>query len=1105
MVWPGLGFGNSCFTIFFLSYSVNVENRGKLSHPFFNIYDIFHPFFLYLGHLQNTQASGSRLSASVPQLSVSTVAKVESVSQAGKYTPIVIPSTLPAKELNKSTLTAGPQIYVSRQPVQSQSIPTDASNINLQISVPSLQAKSSPVIFTNSKGTSAPQNHLPPSGCGCCSKCKSDPESKFQYTCPYKGCGFECKREKGLERHYNLYPNHKPRLAVEKASHSVDCFLPEDLSEANRSARLRELFKRLKPEEFKEFVLPRLAKTVSLFQLLEAKSMRSHTVPGVPDVSAFKMFSEFERFRKEVEKKLLELILLPQGKGRGKNTKTGEEREAGGNTGSSVDFTKEKVADISPVLIKDKETEHIAENKEKVSASSSATSEISVGSSTEKEALTNFCSEETTQVSSEQPPKGAKQPGSQLPSPVEEKGGKFCATTKASEGEPINDSTASSSCEPVVKDSAPLSMKTRVSQKEGTSEAVPGTAVDSSADVKVVDLDERETNSNEEKEEASLNEKVVVVDDDSVELMDVSANETSSTVVSKDEGLLTNSGGRPSEVIKESKGDAKKSMSKTEIQRSPKVNEQQPTSNVKENKGGQSSSDAGFKESSPEELEKEESVGIDEDKVVKKSHSFNEDLMKETKHVDMEGDNGDMKTEEERRPKEKIPEQLECSIKGNKEEEQSVRSDDEKSFQDKSKNQPESIDMKEGKRDGKSSTDADATMPSGTQLTVCVDENKGEFDLGKEDSSEREKNKDSKTIKVAEEIVVNRNESGPQTDSSDDRAGDVAEKVVNEGKSGPNDSEQDAMNAMQLSQDGEAQDENSIGNEGEHCEAMDSDESDMIVANKETQTDISDLKQKLSKLLSEITIEDEEDMDESSLLNFGLPFALKWGKIVKSVRHLECKRIARKDNYSEQEMKHFIYGKPKEAANAVISADCFAHPSFFRAYVMPALLDKHIDDFGLFGKKLLSRLKLTRATYVDILRTSIGPEFAKIMGINIFPTYKRIIDTYQAVKMMTPEVKVKRNLVLEVLPRDEGEAIDEEDSSSSLASSGSRKISNSSACRGQNSAESPTLRTVTNCTQDATSKGNEQLKRSGQDNSSDFNKKARLDDTGTYNHSFVLN
>lgn len=1049
--------------------------------------------------------SGSSLSESIPQLSVSTVTKVGSVSQAGKCTPSVIPSALQVKELSKSSLTAGPQIYVSRQPVQSQLIPTNASNINLQISVPSLQVKSSPVIFSNNKGTSAPQNQLPPSGCGCCSKCTSDPESNFQYTCPYKGCSFECKREKGLEKHYNLYPNHRPRLAIEKASHSVDYFLPEDLLEANRSARLRELFKRLRPEEVKEFVLPRLAKTVSLFQLLEAKSMRSHTISGVPDVSAFKMFSEFERFRKEVEKKLLALILLPQGKGRGRNSKTGDEGEAAGNTGSLVDFTKEKVAGVSPVLIKDKETEHIAENNEKASASSSAIPEMSVGSSAEKEAQMTLCSEETTQVSSEQPPNNAKQPGSWLQSPVEEKREKLCAMAKAFEGEPINDSTASSSSEPVVKDCAPLPMKTSVPQKEDTSEAVPRTVLDASADVKMVDSDEGETNSSEQKEEASLNEKIVI-DDDSVEPIDVSVNETSSTIiVRKDEELQTNSGGGPSEAIKESKGDAKKSLSKIEMDRSPKVNEQQPTSDVKANEGDQSSSDTGFKESSPEELEKEESVGIEKDKVVKKPHSFNEHLMKETKSVDTEGNNGDMKTEKGGRPGEKIPEQLDCSMKQDKEEEQSVRSDNERSFQDKSKNQPASIDMKEGKRDGKSSTDADATMPSGIQSTVCVVENKGEFDVGKEESSEREKNEDSKTIKVAEEIIVNRNESDPQTDSGDDRAGDVAEKVVSEVKSGTNGSEQNAIHAMQLDEDGDAQDENSIGNEGEHFKGMDSDEGDMTVANKETQTDLSDLRQELSKLLSEITIEDEEDMDESSLLNFGLPFALKWGKIVKSVRHLEYKRVARKDNYSEQEMKHFIYGKPKEAANAVVSADCFAHPSFFRAYVMPALLDKHIDDFGLFGKKLLSRLKLTRATYVDILRTSIGPEFAKIMGINIFPTYKRIIDTYQAVKMMTPEAKVKRNLVLEILPRDEGEASDDEDGSSSVASSSSSKISDSSAFRGQNSAESATAQTVTNCTQIATSKGNDELKRSGQDHSGDFNKKARLDDTGTYNHYLVLN
>lgn len=98
--------------------------------------------------------------------------------------------------------------------------------------------------------------------------------------------------------------------------------------EAHRSARLRELLKRLAPEEIKDLVLPRVAKTISLFELLEVKSTRSQVIRGIPDISAFKMFSEFERFRKEVENRLLALILLPQGKGRGRAAAYGDAEAA---------------------------------------------------------------------------------------------------------------------------------------------------------------------------------------------------------------------------------------------------------------------------------------------------------------------------------------------------------------------------------------------------------------------------------------------------------------------------------------------------------------------------------------------------------------------------------------------------------------------------------------------------------------------------------------------------------------------------------------------------------------------------------------------------------
>lgn len=55
-------------------------------------------------------------------------------------------------------------------------------------------------------------------------------------------------------------------------------------------------------------------------------------------------------------------------------------------------------------------------------------------------------------------------------------------------------------------------------------------------------------------------------------------------------------------------------------------------------------------------------------------------------------------------------------------------------------------------------------------------------------------------------------------------------------------------------------------------------------------------------------------------------------------------------------MKYFIFYKFKEVVNVVIIACCYAYLSFFRVYVMLVLLDKYIDDFGVFGKKFLSRL-----------------------------------------------------------------------------------------------------------------------------------------------------
>lgn len=271
-------------------------------------------------------------------------------------------------------------------------------------------------------------------------------------------------------------------------------------------------------------------------------------------------------------------------------------------------------------------------------------------------------------------------------------------------------------------------------------------------------------------------------------------------------------------------------------------------------------------------------------------------------------------------------------------------------------------------------------------------------------------------------------------------------------------------------------------------------------AQKTSQNGTPTLKQKLSKVLAEITIEDEDEIDENNLLDFGLPFAIKWGKVIKTVRTIEARKIARKENYTEQDMKQFIYNKPKEAAIAVIAADCHAHPSFFRAYVMPALLDKHIDDFGLFGKKLLSRLYLSKKKYVDVLRSSIGIEFAKIVGINIFPTFKRIQDTWQSVKVMTPQDKVKRNLVLVLMPEDEREVPGDEEEEPAPTNT-MRRVGVIYPVGGRgNTVQHSVVRTVGNTVQNATGQGRDLLKRPNTTITvqNDYSKRQRLVNSGNH-------
>lgn len=725
--------------------------------------------------------------------------------------------------------------------------------------------------------------------------------------CYFKGCGSVYHKESGLRKHHYFYPNHKPRIPLERASHSVEYFLPDDLNALHRTARLRELFKHLTDEEIKEHVLPHLSKTVSLFELLEIKSMRASTYRGKPNISAFKMFGEFERFRKEVEIKLMELISLPQGRGR---TKFGQKEEEKLSTtakeANTAETAKQEKKDVPPsiTISDDQKTKSPTGQKKTALGSSPASLETS------KETPETFCVEseaERTAVSSD---KAASSSNEDLPGQgsvssdviknsketsdlsVKEKkqdesdqestesgpaqssnkeGSKVSGSTVHPEGPSKN--AASSLCiMSAVKDTVPLPMDTDVRQVKDVSE--PGSGPSSTQSTGVVMVEAKENMESSKKGNPNVAQECVI------------------EMAAVDKGNKESTAGKKPSSVRSSEGGSQEQARK------------QPTVVLEENKGEVN-----------EVVEKEDSKSIEAGKDTDKMAS------------DCTGESGRTKSTESG------------------------------GVQAKSNEKP-----------------SEATRHENVQ----VDE--------------------AETASLTTREPSSSNSSNPGDDSID--------------------------------------------------------------VQKETQKEASPLKQKFTRMLADITADEEDDIDESNLLEFGLPFAIKWGKVIRNARFLEVKKILRKESYSEQDMRQFIYSKPKEAANVVISSDCHAHPSFFRAYVMPALLDKHIDNFGLFGKKILSRLYLSKQKYVDVLRSGIGPEFAKILGINLFPTFKRIQDTWRSVKSMTPEEKIKRNLVLVPMAEDEHEVPEDEDEGPPTINTGNGMVT-TSAVQGQGvTVQNPAIRAV---------------------------------------------
>ena len=837
---------------------------------------------------------------------------------------------------------------------------SNTTSVNLQISLP-VNITPEPVSISNVKKPAGKGNKPAPTGCGCCSNCKNMPvPDKDTYDCNHKGCGAEYTTLRGLRTHHYYHPTHKPLFPVEKAANSVEYFLPSELANCHRSARLRELLKHLNNEELKEIFLPRVAKTFSLFELLEMKSVRANTARGQVSVSAFKMYSEFERFRKEVENRLMELIMLPQGKGGFVTEKKKEARKDAPAVNTAKSDTKPEsspkqpptVSDLSSsnssVTKKKAETIVIDDTKGKQSTVAATTESLKNGISAVKPSPSQEDSSSGISPNVYEGEKTTKGPTSvekKLDASASESGEKKLADKESKQSDTLAQSAKEGS---EAANSAKLSDE-KSSNQQLESEQVTQTkssftvTKDSTSEpMETGELQRKEVNTAEkEKQKSPLTDVIMVDAEEKIE------------PVNKESDLLLMREGKETTSQDPSDG---KSGSKT------------PVCNADENK---------LKVSTENEKQSAVSSGVE------KSQGLSE------KQV--------ICVEEEHKGA--------TTAVGK----QSVVAEKEKSMQaenDKAVNTVKGLGSNSNSGSNLCKT-KDVTVVESTEKNMAGSGNK-----------KAPQGKDSKDNSVKEKVVE---EGCKEIDSGGKETSKVSK--ANQESNESNEQFTSQMQSQEPSEKGIEEEK-----QGSSCTVpSNADLTDSSTSGMQTEASDTPLRSELKRRLIAYSIDEDEGINENNLLEFGLPFAVKWGKVIKKIETVEARKIARRENYTDQDMRQFIYGKPKDAANVVVSADCHAHPSFYRAYVMPALLDKHIDDFGLFGRKILSGLNLSRKKYVDVLRSSIGPELAKIVGINIFPTFKRIMDTWEMVKDLPPGGTVKTPLVLIPRPEDGRDVPDDED------------------------------------------------------------------------------
>ena len=1025
------------------------------------------------------------------------VTKTESKTAAAKPkstsgTTVNLPS-----QTNSSVQSTVPSLPASK--VSPVMVPTQL----VQFSVAPVTSSNTPVTQTESKSAAAKPKSTSGGFCagGCCIYCRTCHENNN--ICGLPTCQKAFPNRAALRKHYHFNPTHKYIVPMEKSSIACDNFLPLEIADSHRKARLRELFRRLPDDEFLDLVMPRVAKMLSLFQLLEQKSQRVQA----GGISAFKMFTEFERFRREVEAKLLELILLPQGKDKVKGSKRRSKNGSKPTDAKTSDADNSSQGDQAPPGAdkqgsKDSMPSDAANTADQKLESSTAqpktdTNPNAGSSETAKNTVDTICLDSDVKKSTTR-------------TSDTEAGLAACNQDGPSIGAINNDTTVE---EEKASDSPLSEEKSEESGKESSDLNSTSLVSSKVSPVKSFPSKDGEGKEGEPPEQSSSLPQSVEANCESAESLDGKSGadqpseqpkQTENVGHISDESTPKDSTSVTMEIDDSSKALQLQSSDVIMVEdqsETKSCSNDEELKSRKEEKAGEAEKpihviDLVSKEDNAAvdtNAEKNSEAGrsviesadaTQEDKITEKPDGGNEivamDVEEEGNNFKIGSDKGQAK-ESTVQKRDEVGNEVDCA-KITSDERGTVRDDDqtEKSKMDL-ENQAKECQQQEStknKADGSceggkvetinvdNGSDMTTASTSKETLDVSMITDKPDSDVSKDQDAIREKTSLEKDTDQVKEVPKSSNkDEGTNPESTKDKITQECPK--------------DTHNKVKES--GKVSSSEVASSSGNTVDSSDATSAGTSNSGAQTGSDAVKKKRKFITLEDLDLGEDDDDedgMDETNMLDFSLPFAVKWGRIIQKVRSVEAKKIARKENYSEQDMKQFIYNKPKDAANAVIIADCHAHPSFFRAYVMPALLDKHIDDFGLFGKKLLSRLVLPRQKYVQILRNGIGPELAKILGINIFPTFKRIQDTWTSVRnpLGTTSRSSSSKPVITIDAADDVD-IPDDDNEAATANKAVRPINNS-----QNTAD----------------KAKDSLKRPGPADSveNDNNKRLRVDNTG---------